>query len=401
MLNDCLADDLPLEGLCIPLWFDAALAVETLAATGVAVSADTIANRLEDSELRGHVRREGRLWRVMEAYRYGARNSLTEEQGRLVARRTLDAYRANPDLYEGQLGPRGYATSVSVLTLLAGTEPGEVDFGRIVAQSRTGGRGVLRLAHELLSAAPGSEERAQQLAVLRACIEHLDGNADRAKLLLMEVIQSSAPETIFDTASTLLERFCLAQTRPSRADLSNVKASIAEADGDFEMVFRIAGDFVASYPDSIGGTMVCLEPLLRRVRNRALKAGRQLGLAFDEAASEWARSVIDAHPPAWVGQLWGEAKHTTDEVWLFELLFSNVAMSLVVLSDGYFANIHEELVPLAFRDSQYSTVQGILESCLPTSVPSRRSIGAELLDSDAQARFDDAVDRLAHARGSA
>ena len=76
-------------------------------------------------------------------------------------------------------------------------------------------------------------------------------------------------------------------------------------------------------------------------------------------------------------------------------------MSLVELSDGYFANVHEELVPLAFRDSQYPTVQGILEACLPASLPSRRSIGPDLLDADAHTRFNDAVDRLAHAGGSA
>jgi len=76
---------------------------------------------------------------------------------------------------------------------------------------------------------------------------------------------------------------------------------------------------------------------------------------FNEVADTWAKHVFKYAPNTWLCDLWGDACHTTEQIWLFELLFCNSEYPIYLDFDKCVLHYYGKPIPIEFSDKDYWT----------------------------------------------
>lgn len=112
-------------------------------------------------------------------------------------------------------------------------------------------------------------------------------------------------------------------------------------------------------PDDTAKIVLKLEPRLTQLYWKTKHIGRDEFKIFCDTAEDWAEFILKRGTISWLSELWEKASHSTNQVWLFSLLFGNKSVPLVLnrdrSKDVYWINYRSKKVKVKVSEKDYYT----------------------------------------------
>jgi len=172
------------------------------------------------------------------------------------------------------------------------------------------------------------------------------------------LIGKRCPDILYETITALKS---LAPSTPAHDTARDLIDSINFDEG---YLFEATKVLIECEPSRISQIVLDFEPRLSQLRETTYELGGNEWTVFCEAADDWARHILLLGPISSVQELWIKADHSTEQVWLFELLFTNNSIPIDFihdqLSDKYFIKCCGKKVQLNISDKDYWTRRKLL-----------------------------------------
>ncbi len=127
-------------------------------------------------------------------------------------------------------------------------------------------------------------------------------------------------------------------------------------------LFQVMKVMVECEPSRAATIVLTFEPRLSRLQQASLDLGGSAWKAFHEVAEDWAQHMMTVAPISWVKDLWQEASHEWDQIWLFEYIFKNKAKPIALreeFPDRISIECEQEILPLKASRKEYNTLKYI------------------------------------------
>jgi hypothetical protein len=162
------------------------------------------------------------------------------------------------------------------------------------------------------------------------------------------------PDVFFDTFAVLRSLAPSIHAYEAAFDLIN------SANFDDGYIFEAIKVLVECEPSQTAKFILFLEPRLSQLRKETRELGGDEWLTFCEVAVDWVQHILKLAPISWLKELWEEASHDSDQLWLFSLIFaSNHNFPRLFIkygaSDTYFIRSDSREVPLKVSDKDIWT----------------------------------------------
>ncbi len=121
---------------------------------------------------------------------------------------------------------------------------------------------------------------------------------------------------------------------PSSSAFDTVLALVDSANFDDGYLFDAMTVLIECEPSRTSEIVLRLEPRITRLRSNIWALGSQEEMdAFREAADDWCAHALQLGPRIWLSELWEQADHSPEQIWLFELLFGNSTVPVYLIEN--------------------------------------------------------------------
>lgn len=135
------------------------------------------------------------------------------------------------------------------------------------------------------------------------------------------------PDILYETVAALRLLAPSVQAHETASSLINSN------NFDDGYLFEAIKVLIECQPSLAAATVLSLKPRLNQLRQAVLEKGRTEYIVFNEAANDWSTYILRLAPITWLAEFWKGADHTVDNIWLFELFFTNSFVPVLLLHD--------------------------------------------------------------------
>lgn len=125
------------------------------------------------------------------------------------------------------------------------------------------------------------------------------------------------PDVFFDVFAVLRSLTPSDHAYKTAFDLIN------SANFDDGYLFEAIKVLIDCKPSKAAQSILFLEPRLSQLRKDVRELESDEWITFCEVANDWVQYVLKLSPISWLKELWEEASHEKDQLWLFRLVFAN------------------------------------------------------------------------------
>jgi hypothetical protein len=171
------------------------------------------------------------------------------------------------------------------------------------------------------------------------------------------------------------------QFRPSHSDdLFDALDALVESERCFRIewgpsvksLFETLKALVEANPSHAAAIVLAFEPRLSQLRRDSFDFGGDVWRMFHGAEEDWIQHIMRVAPVSWLKDLWQEADHKRDQIWLFELIIRNKVKPISLHEDEspnrIFIECEQKIFLLRDSDKEYNTMRRISNILLTNDV---------------------------------